>query len=220
MSHNKDPEKKKDPEVVCRVEECRLTLLAKNYSRHLERYHPEQDSSDRRPYGVEKPKLKKLMNFFSVVPGPKSGSNILSSTSNNNIKNVKSVESTSSDLEKETAGSRDNEDHNENVLGEFIHFGAGDIEDVVEDADNVDVEKEESSARNIRKRKDAPDLIDEDVASVEKLVDSIIDKLNLVPPMTAGELDCFKRLRIKLKSILGNIEFLILWNASRELLLM
>ena len=40
--------------IRCRVETCQEEIKTQNYERHLERYHPNENKKDKRPYGQEK----------------------------------------------------------------------------------------------------------------------------------------------------------------------
>ena len=57
MSSNKKPyfvSVSKTEKIKCRVESCQEEVTSQNYGRHLERFHPHENSKDRRPYGKKK----------------------------------------------------------------------------------------------------------------------------------------------------------------------
>ena len=46
--------------IKCRVASCQAVIASQNYGRHLERFHPSEDSKDRRAYGQGKFNFGKL----------------------------------------------------------------------------------------------------------------------------------------------------------------
>ena len=44
----------KKEQVRCRVARCQEMVATQNYGRHLSRFHPQEDSKDRRPFGFQK----------------------------------------------------------------------------------------------------------------------------------------------------------------------
>ena len=54
MSSNAHTSVSKSEKVKCRVESCQEEVKLQNYGRHLERFHPNEDRKDRRPYGQGK----------------------------------------------------------------------------------------------------------------------------------------------------------------------
>jgi hypothetical protein len=80
--HRKHTSSTKVKKIVCRVESCKRKMTEQSYREHLIRIHPEEDSNDRRPYGVKTmTEMLALMSGGRVrnpgasrAPGPGAGS--------------------------------------------------------------------------------------------------------------------------------------------------